>query len=111
MIKIQLNSLEALERLIGGDSELEIDIRNSVAQAFAKKHLKRIISEEMLDKIKNDVDRELRDDLFNKDVPGKSWLYGTIKNDLKREIKKAVESEVKSIIHDEIRDAMDKEFT
>ena len=39
-IKIQINSLEALERLIGGDSELEIDIRNSVVQEFAKKHLK-----------------------------------------------------------------------
>lgn len=39
-IKIQINSLEALERLIGGDSELEIELRNSVVQDFANKHLK-----------------------------------------------------------------------
>jgi predicted DNA-binding protein len=41
-MKIQLNSLEALERLIGGDSELEIEVRNNVVQDFAKKHLKGI---------------------------------------------------------------------
>lgn len=38
--KLQINSLEALERLIGGDTETEIDIRNSVVQKFADKHLK-----------------------------------------------------------------------
>jgi 23S rRNA maturation mini-RNase III len=41
-VKIQINSLEALERLIGGDSELEIEIRNSVVQKFAQKHLRGI---------------------------------------------------------------------
>ena len=41
-MKIQINSLAALERLIGGDSDIEIDIRNSVVQAFSKKHLKNI---------------------------------------------------------------------
>ena len=39
-VKIQINSLEALERLIGGDPSLEFDIRNNVAQKFAAKHLK-----------------------------------------------------------------------
>ena len=38
--KIQINSLEALERLIGGDTELEIEVRNSIVQEFAKKYLK-----------------------------------------------------------------------
>ena len=38
--KIQINSLDALERLIGGDTELEIEVRNSVIQKFAEKHLK-----------------------------------------------------------------------
>jgi hypothetical protein len=41
-VKIQINSLEALERLIGGDSELEIEIRSSIVQEFSKKHLKSI---------------------------------------------------------------------
>lgn len=38
-MKIQINSLEALERLIGGDTELEIDIRNSIVHKFTQKHL------------------------------------------------------------------------
>jgi uncharacterized protein YqeY len=41
-MKIQINSLAALERLIGGDTELEIEVRNSVVQAFSKKHLKSV---------------------------------------------------------------------
>jgi hypothetical protein len=36
-VKIQINSLEALERLIGNDNNLEIDIRNSIVQNFTKK--------------------------------------------------------------------------
>ncbi len=39
-LTIQINSLEALERLIGGDSQVEIDVRNNIVQAFAEKHLK-----------------------------------------------------------------------
>lgn len=43
--KIQINSLEALERLIGNDTELEIQVRNNIVQEFAKKHLKAIANE------------------------------------------------------------------
>lgn len=39
-VKLQINSKEALERLIGGDSDLEVELRNSVVQEFANKHLK-----------------------------------------------------------------------
>ena len=41
-VTIQINSLEALERLIGNDAELEINIRNAIVQKFTKKHLKAI---------------------------------------------------------------------
>jgi len=37
--KIQINSLEALKRLIGGDTELEIELRKSVAMELVKKHI------------------------------------------------------------------------
>lgn len=43
-MKIQINSLEALERLIGGDTEVEIDIRNSIVQKFANRHLKGVVN-------------------------------------------------------------------
>lgn len=46
--KIQINSLEALERLIGGDTNVEIEIRNSIVQEFAKKHLKAMVSHPLI---------------------------------------------------------------
>ena len=42
-MKIQINSLEALERLIGGDTQVEIEIRNSIVQEFTKKYLKSLV--------------------------------------------------------------------
>lgn len=40
---IQINSLEALERLLGGDTAFEMRVRQAVAVAFAQKHLKPIL--------------------------------------------------------------------
>lgn len=45
--KIQINSLAALERLIGGESETEIEIRNSIVQEFTRKHLRAIADEKL----------------------------------------------------------------
>lgn len=39
-MKVQINDLAALERLIGGDTEVEMDIRNNIVQKFVNKHLK-----------------------------------------------------------------------
>lgn len=37
--KIQINSLKALERLIGGDTELEVELRKNVAVELIKKRI------------------------------------------------------------------------
>jgi hypothetical protein len=50
-MKLQINSLDAIERLIGGDTEIELDIRGSIVQAFAKKHLKCIADSPQLKSI------------------------------------------------------------
>ncbi len=42
---LQINTIQALERLIGGDTALELEIRQNVVEAFAKKHLKGLMSE------------------------------------------------------------------
>lgn len=47
-LTLQINSKEALERLIGGDTETEIEIRNSVVQKFAEKHLKPIVNSDVI---------------------------------------------------------------
>ncbi len=46
-LTLQINNLEALERLIGGDTEVEMDIRRSVVDAFAEKYLKPMAAERM----------------------------------------------------------------
>lgn len=39
-VKIQINSLEALNRLIGDNSEMELEVKNAVIQSFAKTFIK-----------------------------------------------------------------------
>ena len=41
-LTLQINSKAALERLLGGDSKLEVALRHSVASVFAKQHLEAI---------------------------------------------------------------------
>ena len=65
---VQINSLEALEKLIGGDSDVEVKIRNSVVQNFTKKYLKSI-AHELCCKISDDyilnlVENNVRDELY-----------------------------------------------
>lgn len=61
---IQINSLEALERLIGGDSETEISIRNSVVQEFYKKHLKGIADTDIMRKTENAMQNTIKEMFF-----------------------------------------------
>ena len=58
-IKIQINSLEAVERLIGGDNEIEIQVRNSIVNDFTKRHLKGVVSEKMSKDISKAIENEL----------------------------------------------------
>ncbi len=44
-VRLQLN-LPALERLLGGDTQLEVELRQQVVQQFVEKHLKGIVDTE-----------------------------------------------------------------
>jgi hypothetical protein len=58
-MKIQINSLAALERLIGGDNEVEIEIRKSVVENFMKKHINAIANSNVTEGIKNEIMKTL----------------------------------------------------
>lgn len=73
-MKIQINSLEALERLIGGDTEVEIDIRNSVVQEFTKKHLKAIADDDLVKLAQKATETHIRQSFFT--LKNKTWGYG-----------------------------------
>lgn len=48
MVKLHLD-LPALERLIGGDTEIEIAVREGIVQSFAKRHLKAVVNTGVLE--------------------------------------------------------------
>lgn len=63
-MKIQINSLQALERLIGGDTELEIEARNNIVQDFSKKHLKPLLtsaSQQIINDLLSDTKKHIAD--------------------------------------------------
>lgn len=47
-IKIQINSEEALNRLLGDDFKLDIEVRNNIIQRFAERHLKALANSQMI---------------------------------------------------------------
>jgi len=52
-MKLQL-TLPALERLLGGDSELEAELRYNIVEQFTKKHIKTILNDETFKKIEKE---------------------------------------------------------
>jgi len=62
MIKLQLDK-DALERLIGRDSQVEIDLRSGIVQNFAKKYLKAVAQSELMCKAQDYVREHLRKEL------------------------------------------------
>ncbi|MCF0059901.1 hypothetical protein MUK70_11680 [Dyadobacter chenwenxiniae] len=99
--KIQINSLEALNRLIGGDSELEVEVRNSVVQDFTKKHLKSMVPavvETCLSDLQKFARPIIESTFFSKVKDG--WYTKIVPNELTNKIKK---DEIERIFSEEIR--------
>lgn len=102
--KIQINSLAALERLIGGDTALELELRSSVAAAFAEKHLKNLVRETadagLTDSVRELLDREM---LVSVPRPGRGlWSDHTIKV-LKPEVRAYLAQTLDELIKEQTR--------
>lgn len=107
-MKIQINSLEALERLIGDDKEMEISVKQSILNEFAKKHLKSIANSEAMETLKREVLKELKETGFYgllKKTESKSIFYREstlLSSETKELIKEQVKDELDSLISEEI---------
>lgn len=103
VVKVQINSLEAIERLIGGDSAIEIEIRNNVVDKFEKKYLKGLATESFarikpwMEELKTSCVRQIEKEI------GKiqAWGYSD-KIELTSEFKKAIQEAVKKQIEVEV---------
>jgi hypothetical protein len=101
--KIQINSLEALERLIGNDTQLEIEVRNNIVQEFAKKHLKALVNDSVFQNTINACKKELQSEVDLKvaekigEVKKNSWgeVTGmTLRKDIRDQIGTVVREKV-----------------
>lgn len=102
-----LLDVKALERMIAGDSMVEIEIRNGIVQEFAKRHLKAIASSEELqtlvkgqmETVRVSVEQEMSD--FFENVTKDPWgrvvrqsFKDHIKNKIQEEARLGIEREI-----------------
>lgn len=108
--KIQINSLAALERLIGGDNALELEIRQSVVTEFVKKHLKGLVDTRIVQLASNDLRANI-DEAVNKQISKtigeyqrsgygahKFIIHNDLKEDIKNHLKKALDDTINEAI-------------
>jgi len=112
-LTIQINNLEALERLIGGDSEVEVDIRNSVVQKFAEKHLKPLANtpevSDTLTRIREDISKQIRDRCEKEVATFKTSWGGSITDvKLASPILLELNSQVRNVVDETVRKAVDE---
>jgi len=100
---LQINSLDALERLIGGDAEVEVEIRNNIAAKFAEKHLKQLANSSEVMGALTKAQCELREMVQTQVTTAlvkvkNSAYYGMKIGDLHSEIKTLIEEAVKTSV-------------
>ena len=114
-LTIQINNLEALERLIGNDSEVEVDIRNSVVQKFAEKHLKPLANSPQisgtLSAIKDDISKQIREKCEGEIATFKTSWGGSItdiklRSNIQAEIDRHVRLLTDKLIQDGVTEAL-----
>lgn len=118
-IKIQINSLEALERLLGGSTDMEIELRQAIAVEFTKKHLKPLATSDAVQLIATELREQvgaIRDEVRKKISTLLAEEIATIQRDcwgrvdsvnLKPEVKAQIQSLVRSSTYDIIREQVD----
>lgn len=112
--KIQINSLQALERLIGGDNTLELEIRQSVVTEFVKKHLKGLVDSRIVQiastELRASIDETVRKQISATIGEYQQSGYGARKfilhNDLKAEIKNQLVVALDKTINEVITEIM-----
>lgn len=106
-MKVQINSLAALERLIGDDKEMEITVKSSIINEFAKSYIKSVANSEIVDTIKSAVLEELRKTnyfgLIDNSVRINGWSMSCmLSKDAKELVKTQVRREVDQLISDTV---------
>ena len=106
---IQINSLEALERLIGNDNEVEINIRNSIVQEFSKKHLKSLVTSTLLDSLAEKLKKEVIEEFRDKTQVGMYTLNVELSKEVMANLKKKLTDRVWEQLYNLINEILQKD--
>lgn len=109
-IKIQINSVEALERLLGNDQELEVEVRKSVVEAFGKSFVKSVANStavaEKLESMREETmekSTEYAERILSVRDTSTGWRYSVaLTDELKAKIKDAVVTQTHLLIAETI---------
>jgi hypothetical protein len=88
-VVLQINSIEALERILNGSEGLELQIKENIVQEFTKRYLKGIANEEIVKQASHKIKEEIEETLF-----GDSNKYSFRLKELKPEYIKLIEETI-----------------
>lgn len=121
-IKLIISNPDVLHRLIGGDTELELELRQCAAAEFAKRHLKSIINDDKFIKLKDDIKNDFNNSLKKekeeilKDIgkykrSNSYFAEFVLDNKIKEKIKSSINVQTQNYINSLIKEEMKtKEF-
>lgn len=104
-MKIQINSLDALERLLGNDQTMEIEVRRSVIEAFAKTFVKAVGNEAdvkaQIQHNKKEAERLVRK--YARENLGVDPELGNLSSRAKSEIQSLVLHQIRNIVNETVK--------
>lgn len=104
-MKIQINSLDALERLLGNDQTMEIEVRRSVIEAFAKTFVKAVGNEAdvkaQIQHSKKEAERLVRE--YARENLGLDPELGNLSSRTKSEIQSLVLHQIRDIVNETVK--------
>ena len=106
-VKVSLN-VPALERLIGGDSAVEVELRKSIVQEFAKRHLT-AVAKELKDEISKEKQR-LFDEVFTVYCTKSSWGARTLSSDASALVLSEVKNAIQVLLQRDIQKVVQASF-
>ena len=104
-VKLQLNSLEALEKLIGGDTQLELELRSSIVQEFTKRHLKALADQAMIQQSIPVINSYIRAEFFNVTKQGYS-TSSAFKQEVEGHIRLLVERQIQQTVTEIVEESI-----
>ncbi len=108
VLKLSLN-LPALERLIGGAADIEVELRHQIVNEFIKKHLKQLVDSETVvkatEKLRKLMEMEIREQIGHVSDLRFGYLATAAPN-LVDKIKEMVSHAAKNAVRDNVADAI-----